>query len=170
MDERQRYWVGVGSNLGDRHSALRRAVDALAAAGDIEACSSIYETTPRDLLDQPAFLNLCVRMCCKLRPPEALALCKRTERELGRVRAGVRFGPRAVDCDLLLWSGGRWNTPELRIPHPRLRERRFALVPIIEIDPDSALPDGTPLAGLEAALDPVAQEVTRVAGTPRAGG
>ncbi|HMM48209.1 MAG TPA: 2-amino-4-hydroxy-6-hydroxymethyldihydropteridine diphosphokinase, partial [Miltoncostaeaceae bacterium] len=81
---------------------------------------------------------------------------------LGRTRGGVRYGPRVIDCDLLLWEGGSWDEPDLQIPHARLTERRFALVPLLELDPDLRLPDGRSLAVLEAALDAVEQSVRRV--------
>jgi 2-amino-4-hydroxy-6-hydroxymethyldihydropteridine diphosphokinase len=87
---------------------------------------------------------------------------KRIERELGRDPGGVRFGPRVIDCDLLVWEGGVWREPALEIPHPRLVERRFALVPLLELDPGLALPDGIRLADAEAALDAEEQAVRRV--------
>lgn len=136
---------------------------AVAATGaDIEAVSSIYETAPRELDDQPSFLNGALRARSALAPPDLLAEVKRIERELGRDPGGVRFGPRVIDCDLLLWEGGIWDEPALRIPHPRLIERRFALVPLLELDPDLALPGGARLADVEAALDADEQSVRRV--------
>jgi 2-amino-4-hydroxy-6-hydroxymethyldihydropteridine diphosphokinase len=87
---------------------------------------------------------------------------KTIERQLGRDPAGVRFGPRVIDCDLLLWEGGTWEEPELQIPHPRLVERRFALVPLLEIDPDLTLPGGARIADIEAVLDADEQSVRRV--------
>ena len=86
------------------------------------------------------------------------------EADLGR-RPGPRFGPRAIDCDLLLWEGGSWSDGSLEIPHPRLSERRFALVPLLEIDPDLRLPAGGRLAEVEAALDPAQQPVRRAPGS-----
>ena len=158
-----RYWIGVGANLGDRLGALTDAVAAVAGAGAaVEAVSSVYETAPRDLDDQPPFLNAAVRVRSALRPPDLLAEVKRIEREMGRDPAGVRFGPRVIDCDLLVWEGGTWGDASLQIPHPRLRERRFALVPLLELDPGLTLPDGTRLADAEAALDAAEQEVRRV--------
>lgn len=136
---------------------------AVASTGaDIEAVSSIYETAPRELDDQPSFLNGALRARSALAPPALLAEVKRIERELGRDPGGVRFGPRVIDCDLLLWEGGTWDEPALQIPHPRLVERRFALVPLLEIDPDLTLPGGARLADVEAALDADEQSVRRV--------
>lgn len=157
-----RYWLGLGANLGDRHPALQAALDALARAGvGVEALSPVYETAPRELLDQPAFLNAVARVRTGLTPPALLTTAKAIERELGREAAGPRFGPRAIDLDLLLWDGGPWHDAALELPHPRLVERRFALVPLLDLDPGATLPDGRRLAHLAAALDPREQPVTR---------
>ncbi len=160
MNSALRYWLGLGTNLGDRAQALQRAVDWLSRHLEIEAASSIYETSPRELLDQPAFLNAGLRVRTSDSPPEILDLAKRLEAELGRQKR-VRNGPREIDCDLLLWEGGTWNDERLVLPHPRLAERRFALLPTIELDPDLKLPDGTPLAELEEALDRVEQAASQ---------
>ncbi len=158
-----RYWIGLGANLGDRWAGLMGAVDAIAATGArIEAVSSAYETAPRELDDQPAFLNAALRACSDLDPPGLLAAVKRIERDLGRVPGGVRYGPRVIDCDILVWDGGTWHDDTLTVPHPRLVERRFALVPVLELDPALTLPDGTRLDRAEAALDRVEQRVARV--------
>jgi 2-amino-4-hydroxy-6-hydroxymethyldihydropteridine diphosphokinase len=149
-----RYWLGLGANLGDRAAAIQAAVDALADRGlVIEAVSRLWETAPREVLDQPAFLNAACRAATELAPPAVLDVAKEVERELGR-RPGRRYGPRAIDCDLLLWEGGEWSDERLAIPHPRLAERRFALLPLLDVDPALALPDGRGLAALAAALDP----------------
>lgn len=108
--------------------------------------------------DQPAFLNAACRVVTDLSPAELLDLIKRLEPELGRI-AGPRFGPRAIDLDILLWDRGQWSDDRLAVPHPRLHERRFALVPVLELDP----PEAGRLAAAEATLDPVAQPVDRVA-------
>lgn len=159
-----RYWIGLGANLGDRWEGLRRAAAAIAATGaTIEAYSSAYETAPRELDDQPVFLNAALRARSALSPPGLLAAVKEIERDLGRDPGGVRFGPRVIDCDLLVWEGGVWEAPDLVIPHPRLTERRFALVPLIELDPGLTLPDGTTLADAEARLDRAEQYVRRAA-------
>lgn len=159
----RRYWLGLGSNLGDSVGLLREAVVLLRASSlTVEAVSSAYETAPRDLLDQPSFVNAAARVRTDLAPIDVLDLVKAIERGLGRRAGGVRFGPRPVDCDLLLWDGGVFRDERLELPHPRLRERRFALVPLLELDPGAALPDGTPLRTLEAALDPLEQRVERL--------
>lgn len=160
-----RYWLGLGANLGDRRGALEAALAWLADAGHaVEAVSPVYETAPRELEDQPAYLNAAARVRSDLSPPALLDEVKRMERELGRDPRGVRFGPRAIDCDLLLWEGGSWAEERLEIPHPRLHERRFALLPVLDLDPALALPDGRALAALAAAIDPGEQPAERVPG------
>lgn len=157
------YWLGLGANLGDRRAALEAALAWLAGAGQaVEAVSPAYETAPRELEDQPAYLNAAVRVRSDLSPPGLLDEVKRMERELGRDPGGVRFGPRAIDCDLLLWEGGGWTEERLEIPHPRLHERRFALLPLLDLDPRLALPDGRRLADLAAAIDPGEQPAERL--------
>ncbi len=170
-----RYWLGLGANLGDRRAALEAALAWLAEHGVlVEAVSPVYETAPREVEDQPPFLNAAARVASGLEPPALLAEAKRMERALGRDPGGPRFGPRAIDCDLLLWEGGAWRGPGLEIPHPRLAERRFALLPLLDLDPGLSLPDGRPLAGLAAAIDPAQQPATRLpeplAGPPGARG
>ena len=159
-----RYWLGLGANLGDRRAAMARAVRALEADGHrVEAVSAVYETAPRDLEDQPAFLNAAVRVQTGLAPPDLLDAVKRIERDLGRDPGGPRYGPRTLDCDLLLWEGGAWREERLEIPHPRLAERRFALLPVHDLDPGLRLPDGRALADLAARIDPAEQPARRLA-------
>lgn len=157
------YWLGLGANLGDRRAAVEAALAWLAGAGQVvEAVSPAYETAPRELEDQPAYLNAAARVRSGLAPPDLLDEVKRMERDLGRDPGGVRFGPRAIDCDLLLWEGGGWTEERLEIPHPRLHERRFALLPLLDLDPGLALPDGRRLADLVAAIDPDEQPAERL--------
>lgn len=170
-----RLWLGLGANLGDRGAALQGAVDALAAAGlEVQAVSTVYQTAPRDMEDQPPFLNAACRVRTALAPPEVLALAKGIEAAAGRP-AGPRFGPRPIDVDLLVWEGGVWSGPDLTIPHPRLGDRRFALVPLIDLDPDLMLPDGSRIADLAARIPVEDQPVEAVPGRlvvpgdPRAG-
>jgi 2-amino-4-hydroxy-6-hydroxymethyldihydropteridine diphosphokinase len=146
--------LGLGGNLGDPEATIRAALDWLAARHRVEAVSRLYDTSPRELLDQPPFRNAAARVRTPLDPPAMLDEAKRLEAELGRAPDGVRFGPRVIDCDLLLWDGGAYADDRLEIPHPRLHERRFALLPLLDLDPDLTLPDGRRLADLEAALDP----------------
>lgn len=158
-----RYWLGLGANLGDRIEGLRAAVAWLAGRVVVEALSPVYETAPRELEDQPAYLNAAARVATPLAPPALLGAVKEMERGLGRDPGGVRFGPRVIDCDLLLWEGGAYADARLEIPHPRLHERRFALLPLVDLDPGLALPDGRRLAVLAAAIDPADQPARRLA-------
>jgi dihydroneopterin aldolase/2-amino-4-hydroxy-6-hydroxymethyldihydropteridine diphosphokinase len=154
------YWLGLGSNLGDRLANLQGLVDALRDGGvRIEAISPVYDTAPREIADQPAFLNAVVRVRTDLAPPALLAVAKRAERRLGRTGGGVRFGPRPADCDIVFWDGGIWRDADLEIPHPRLTERRFVLVPLLDVGPELVHPDGRALAACDAALDPDEQPV-----------
>jgi len=124
--------------------------------------SRVYETAPREVADQPAFLNAACRVDCDLDPPALLAVLKGIERDLGRV-AGPRYGPRAIDLDILLWDGGVWSDDALEVPHPRLGERRFAMVPLLDVDPDLARPDGAALRDLVDAIGADEQPVQRSA-------
>jgi 2-amino-4-hydroxy-6-hydroxymethyldihydropteridine diphosphokinase len=129
-------FLALGGNLGDRAANLRAACDHLREAGvQIERCSSLYETEPWGVSDQPRFLNAVCRGRTELSPAALLALAKRIERAMGRVET-VRYGPRPIDIDILLYDEQTIATPELTIPHPRLAERAFVLVPLAELAPD----------------------------------
>ena len=148
-------YLGLGSNAGDREGNLRAARDLIDAAAGIRvtASSSLYETEPQgEVLDQPDFLNAAVRIDTALEPEELLDVCKQVERELGRRAGGPRHGPRPIDVDLLLLGGREYESPRLRLPHRDVLARRFVLVPLLEIDPHLALPDGTRLADALDAL------------------
>ncbi|WP_022823092.1 2-amino-4-hydroxy-6-hydroxymethyldihydropteridine diphosphokinase [Hymenobacter norwichensis] len=123
----------LGSNLGDRATILRDAVQHLrATAGTVEATSGLYETAAWGLEEQPTFLNQAVRLQTKLTPELLLDTCQQAEQLAGRERL-VRWGARTLDVDILLYDGLVLDTPRLTVPHPRLPERRFALVPLAEI-------------------------------------
>ncbi|MCA8829353.1 2-amino-4-hydroxy-6-hydroxymethyldihydropteridine diphosphokinase [Hymenobacter pini] len=125
----------LGSNLGDRAAVLREAVHQLGATtGHIEAVSGLYETAAWGLEDQPAFLNQAVQLRTTLSPEELLQACQATEQQAGRERL-IRWGARTLDVDILLYDALVLGTPCLQLPHPRLPERRFALVPLAEIAP-----------------------------------
>lgn len=143
----RRGFLGLGSNVGDRLANLRGAAEALPAHGiEVLRRSSAYETEPQgEMLDQPDFVNACLEVVTALEPPEALAACKAVERELGRAAGGLRHGPRAIDVDLLLLGDVELHRPELTLPHRDVTARRFVLVPLLELDPELALPDGTRL-------------------------
>jgi 2-amino-4-hydroxy-6-hydroxymethyldihydropteridine diphosphokinase len=143
-------YVGLGANLGDREDAIRRAVALLAADPEVEviAVSSLRETDPVGYLDQPAFLNGACAVETALPAAELLERLLAVERALGRRRDGPRYGPRTIDLDLLLYGREEVDEPGLTVPHPELPERRFALEPLLELDPSLTLPDGRPLARL----------------------
>jgi 2-amino-4-hydroxy-6-hydroxymethyldihydropteridine diphosphokinase len=141
-------YLSLGSNVGDREANLRRAVEALGEHGvEVEAVSSLYETEPvGEILDQPDFLNAAVRIRTELGPEELLDVCKAIEVEEGRMFGAPRHGPRPIDIDVLLLGELEVETDRLTIPHPELTSRRFVLVPLLELDPELALPDGSQLA------------------------
>jgi 2-amino-4-hydroxy-6-hydroxymethyldihydropteridine diphosphokinase len=149
-------YLGLGSNVGDRVSHLRAAIELLGDSGvEVEAVSSTYETEPvGEVLDQPDFLNAAVRIRTELEPEALLDRCKAIEIEQGRMMAGPRHGPRPLDVDLLLLGDLELETDRLTLPHREVSSRRFVLVPLLELDPGLALPDGTPLADSLAGLGP----------------
>jgi 2-amino-4-hydroxy-6-hydroxymethyldihydropteridine diphosphokinase len=156
-------YLGLGSNVGDRAVHLRAAVEALGEHGvEVEAASSLYETEPvGEILDQPDFLNAAVKIRTELQPEALLDLCKAIEVEQGRMLGGPRHGPRPLDLDLLLLGDLELQSDRLKLPHPQVTSRRFVLEPLLELDPDLALPDGTRLATALAGLGP-SQTVDRV--------
>lgn len=138
-------FLGLGSNVGDSVANLRAAADALEAAGvKIVARASLYTTAPQgEVLDQPDFLNSALKIETDLAPLELLDLCKRIEREQGRDPAGRRHGPRPIDIDLLLLGDEPFESERLTLPHREITTRRFVLEPLLEIEPELGLPDGT---------------------------
>jgi 2-amino-4-hydroxy-6-hydroxymethyldihydropteridine diphosphokinase len=155
-------YLGLGSNEGDRLANLRAARDALGREGvRVAASSSVYETEPQgEVTDQADFLNACLEIDTDLAPHELLAACKRIERELGREPGGPRHGPRPIDVDVLLLGDLEQSSDGLTLPHPEIRSRRFVLEPLLELDPELRLPDGTDLRHDLASVQP--QRVTRV--------
>jgi 2-amino-4-hydroxy-6-hydroxymethyldihydropteridine diphosphokinase len=162
-DPREGY-LGLGSNVGDRRAHLAAAAAALPAHGvDVLASSSLYETEPVGLvLDQPDFLNACMRVRTRLGPEELLDACKVVEREVGRAAGGPRHGPRVIDVDLLLLDELEYRSERLTLPHAEVSSRRFVLVPLLELDPELTLPTGERLSERLLAL-PDGQAVRRVA-------
>jgi 2-amino-4-hydroxy-6-hydroxymethyldihydropteridine diphosphokinase len=159
--------LGLGSNVGDRRANLQAAVDAMPGHGMlVRAASSVYDTDPVGLvLDQPPFLNACVRIETQLGPEELLDACKSIERALGRdLEGGIRHGPRPIDVDLLLLGDVEHVSERLRLPHEQVTQRRFVLIPLLELDFDLTTPDGIRLSDLLAAL-PLDEGVRR-AGPP----
>ena len=129
--------MALGSNLGDRMAYLRGAVDGFA---DVNAVSDVYETKPVGGPEQGPYLNMVVRLQTSASPQQLLAQCRLREHEAGRTRV-MRWGPRTLDADLLWIDGERVESPDLTIPHPRMYERDFVLVPLADVGPD-LLPDG----------------------------
>jgi 2-amino-4-hydroxy-6-hydroxymethyldihydropteridine diphosphokinase len=158
-------YLSIGSNEGDRQAHLRDAVDALRRHGvEVEAVSSAYETEPvGEFPDQPDFLNAALRIRTEFEPEELLDLCKAIEIELGRLFGAPRHGPRPIDIDLIVLGDLTHESERLTLPHPATLERRFVLVPLLELDPELGLPDGTRLADALERLPP-GQRVTQ-AGT-----
>ena len=153
-----RAFLSLGANLGDRKATIEAALQALErGGGKVVRRSSWYETAPVGKTDQPWFLNLVVEVETPLSADDLLARCQRVERNLGRVRT-ERWGPRTIDIDILLYDGLAMTSPHLTIPHPRMTERRFVLLPLLEIAPDAALPDGSRLRPF---LEDVAEQDVR---------
>jgi 2-amino-4-hydroxy-6-hydroxymethyldihydropteridine diphosphokinase len=143
-------YLGVGSNVGERTSFCRRAVEALGSAPgiSIEAVSSLYETSPVGGPPQRSFVNLVAKIDTSGTPGELLEVCKGIERRLGREPTDMRWGPRVADLDILLYGDEKVSEPGLEIPHPRIGQRRFVLAPLLEIDPEAADPWGNRYADL----------------------
>jgi len=137
LGNRERVFLGLGSNVGDRLRQIERAIEALRADPRMElaACARIYETEPWGHEEQPRFLNTVVEVCTELPPRELLRKLQGIERALGRRRRG-RWGPREIDLDLLLYGDRVVCEDGLQVPHPRLHERAFVLVPLAELAPE----------------------------------
>lgn len=158
MIRRRERWafLGLGSNVGDRLDNLQGAIDRLDATRGVSVAdvSSVYETEPVGGPEQQAFLNMAVRVATRRGAVRLLRACRAVEADLGRVR-DVPWGPRTIDVDILLYEQRIVALPGLEIPHPRLVERPFALVPLIEVAPGATLPDGRSLTSVLAELAPV---------------
>jgi 2-amino-4-hydroxy-6-hydroxymethyldihydropteridine diphosphokinase len=150
-----RAYLGLGANLGPREATLLRAVDLLAASSGIEVLelSSLRETEPVGMTDQPTFVNGALAVETRLSPRELLDTLLGVERQLGRVREGERWGPRTIDLDLLVYADEVVDEPGLRVPHQRLHERRFALEPLAELEPELEIPGLGAVSELLAELD-----------------
>jgi 2-amino-4-hydroxy-6-hydroxymethyldihydropteridine diphosphokinase len=157
-----RGYLGLGSNVGDRLSNLRAARDELERRGiEVVSSSSVYETAPQgEILDQPDFLNACVAIETELGPDDLLDECKAIERDLGRESGQPRHSPRPIDVDVLLLGELEHSSDRLTLPHAEILSRRFVLEPLLELDPDLMLPDGTVLS--DALPGVMEQRVTRL--------
>jgi 2-amino-4-hydroxy-6-hydroxymethyldihydropteridine diphosphokinase len=147
-------FVGIGSNLGDRETHLRSAIDLLAAEDGIEvvAVSRLRETEPVGPVEQGPFLNGAVQVTTDLPPGQLLERLLAVEQRLGRVR-GERFGPRTIDLDLLVYGDEVVEEAGLTVPHPRLHERKFALEPLAELAPGLVVPGRGPVSALLSELE-----------------
>jgi 2-amino-4-hydroxy-6-hydroxymethyldihydropteridine diphosphokinase len=141
-------YVGIGSNLGEREQSIRRAATLIGA----RRLTSLRETEPWGVTEQPRFLNAAAELETELGPRRLLERLLAVESELGRVRDGQRYGPRTIDLDLLLYGGETVSEPGLVVPHPRLHERLFALEPLAELDPDLVVPGRGRVSALLAEL------------------
>jgi 2-amino-4-hydroxy-6-hydroxymethyldihydropteridine diphosphokinase len=146
--------LGLGSNVGERRAHLQAAVDALPAIGvEVLAASSTYDTDPvGELLDQPSFLNACLRVRTELEPLALLDAVKALEARLGREANTVRHGPRAIDIDILLLGELQLREPRMTLPHEQLLSRRFVLIPALELDFDLTVPASNPAGGTSVRL------------------
>ena len=132
-------YLSLGSNLGDRASYLREATRRLQPVGRVQSVSSFYETEPVEFIDQPWFLNCAVALETSSTPTQLMAQLLNIEELMGRERIQKK-GPRTIDIDLLLFGDLVVNSPELRVPHPSMHERRFVLEPLAEIAPEARHP------------------------------
>ena len=146
-----RAYIGLGSNLGDRVAALAAALDALDMVPGVRviAASSVYESAPWGVTDQPAFANAVAGLETDLTAQDLLSACLLIEAMAGRV-TGPRNGPRPLDIDLLLFGEETHDSPGLMVPHPRLLERDFVVTPLLEVAPDAMLPDGRAVSRRDA--------------------
>lgn len=150
----RRIYLSLGSNLGDREGNIKAALKRLdVMMGKAAVVSSIYETEPWGFKDQPRFLNLCVAYDSDISPEALIDAIRTIEKALGRKRS-VIWGPRTIDVDVLLIDDLKIDTRDLTVPHPRMWERAFVMIPLAEIAPCLKAPDGTPAALKAVLLDP----------------
>lgn len=161
--------LGLGSNLGDRAANIAEALRRIEEVPDttVAVVSHLYESEPWGSPDQPPYANAAAAVATALRADQLLEQCQRIESELGRVRDGKRWGPRTIDIDILLFDDEEWDSPSLAIPHPRMREREFVVVPLLEVVPEVTLPDGTALRREDAVYGRVTRILGRVPGFER---
>ncbi len=149
------FYISLGSNMGDPHAMLEKALAALNSHPglSITRTSSVYLTEPQGYKDQPWFCNQAAAGQCDMDADELLCLLLVTENSLGRIRQeNQHFGPRSIDLDLLLFDDQTMNTAQLTLPHPRMTERAFVLIPLLELEPQLKLPGGRPVSEVLASL------------------
>jgi 2-amino-4-hydroxy-6-hydroxymethyldihydropteridine diphosphokinase len=151
-------WIGIGSNVGERARFARGAVEELRSEDGMEVTgvSSLYETSPIGGPPQRSYINLVARIETALEPRDLLEVTQKIEKRMGRDESAIRWGPRVIDLDVLLFGDEKISEPDLEIPHPRLKERRFVLIPLLEIEPELSDPWGARFAD---ALDEAEGEV-----------
>lgn len=162
-------YIGLGSNLGDRSGNLGAALRAIGEipASEGLAVSRVYESEPWGGVEQPPYANAVAVVATELQADQLLSALQDIEDSLGRVRA-ERFGPRVIDLDLLLFGDEEWVRPDLTIPHPRMLEREFVVVPLLEVDPEATMPDGSPVPRAGATLGRITGVLGAVPGFSRA--
>jgi 2-amino-4-hydroxy-6-hydroxymethyldihydropteridine diphosphokinase len=135
------FYLSLGSNMGDRLTFLKKALQALHSHAQIQIheISSIYETEPIGYVQQSPFLNIVAKGDCSLVPEDLLSVTQHVENELGRTRE-IHWGPRTIDIDILLYNNKELNTEDLVIPHPRMKERAFVLTPLADLAPECIIP------------------------------
>lgn len=143
MNKCKKAYLAFGANLGDRERNIREAIELIDENGlcCVKAVSSLYLTKPVGPQDQPDYYNAVAEIATRLTPRELLVLCNSIEEKLGRKRT-IRWGPRVIDIDILFYNYERITEPDLEIPHPRIMERAFVLVPLAEIAPDLEISAG----------------------------
>lgn len=140
MKEKERVWISLGGNLGDREANLRRALDLMREKGlEITRKSSLYESEPQGYEDQGKFYNAAAELFTRLSPRQLLRVLQEIEQEMGRVRE-MRWGPRVIDLDILLFGGRVINSPQLTVPHYAMSGRAFVLLPLAELEPNLLIP------------------------------
>jgi 2-amino-4-hydroxy-6-hydroxymethyldihydropteridine diphosphokinase len=139
---KKKAWIGIGANLGQPKMQVMKAIECLHDSEyvSVDEASSLYQTEPIGPQDQPNFINMVVRVTTKLRPLEMLHRILEIEHQFGRTRDGSRNGPRRLDLDLLMLSDTVIRSPQLTLPHPRLKERLFVLAPLMELEGDMEIP------------------------------
>ncbi len=158
MQSRKRVFLGLGSNVGDRIENILRALEELSRLGELVKVSTVYESEPWGVKEQPTFLNCAVEMKTSLSPEELLSRIKDIERRLGRVER-FHWGPREIDIDIILYDELVIESDKLKVPHPFIEKRDFVLVPLLELDedlvnPKSGVPYRTYLERVRVALKP----------------